>query len=118
MMRTYADLVDTRTAYAATSSHLGPVEAAAVIHATQHSLAKMDMVRCNNDRIEAEAMEAADAQDQGFVRPTVLLLAPTRSVAFAAVTALLHLLRRDSRCVLVSFGLSARDAGIVLQIPC
>lgn len=45
------------------------------------------------------SLEAAEGevQDQGFVRPIVLLLAPTRCVAFAAVQRLLDYLQRERR---------------------
>jgi hypothetical protein len=59
----------------------------------------MDTVKRNNDRIASGALEPGDAADQGFVRPTALLLAPTRGAACGAVLRLLQLARRgESRC--------------------
>jgi hypothetical protein len=98
MLRTYADLVDVRVPYATSSGQLSPPESAAVLHAAQHILTKMDIVRRNNERIAEGSMEAADAQDQGLVRPIVLLLAPTRGVAYTVLKALLPLLQQDARC--------------------
>ena len=98
MCSTYSDVAHTCLPYPTQAHTLAPEEDAAVLHAVQHLVTKMDTVKRNNDRVAEGAIEASDAADQGFVRPIVLLLAPTRGIAYAAVLRLLVLAQRETRC--------------------
>ncbi|KAH9858485.1 digestive organ expansion factor [Lenzites betulinus] len=87
-LSSYRDLYLTRTALETQSS----VREALTLHALNHITKKRRRVLKNNERI-AHASKAGnsppeDVQDQGFTRPSVLILAPFRSFALRWVSAL------------------------------
>ncbi|KAL1942815.1 hypothetical protein VTO73DRAFT_5055 [Trametes versicolor] len=87
-MASYRDLYITRTALETQST----VREALTLHALNHITKKRRRILKNNERI-AHASKAhnpppEDVQDQGFTRPSVLILVPFRSFAQRWVSAL------------------------------
>jgi U3 small nucleolar RNA-associated protein 25 len=73
---------------------------AVLLHCLNHVAKAADRIKRNNDRAR-EAERAGDVasvpRDQGFSRPKVLLLLPTRALAFRVVRRLVSLAQRETR---------------------
>jgi U3 small nucleolar RNA-associated protein 25 len=73
---------------------------AVLLHCLNHVAKSADRVKRNNDRAR-EAERSGDVgavpRDQGFSRPKVLLLLPTRALAFRVVRRLAALAQRETR---------------------
>jgi U3 small nucleolar RNA-associated protein 25 len=94
----YLDVVHTCLPYQTTCTQISAEEDAALLHVVNHVVKKMDTVKHHNEQIAAKVLDASDARDQGFVRPSVLLLAPMRCVALNIIKRLCGLAQRENRC--------------------
>ncbi|KAF0700899.1 Aste57867_8585 [Aphanomyces stellatus] len=63
-----------------------------MMHVVNHVLKARDTISRHNERLSKASDDDAEYRDQGFARPSVLLLAPLRSSAHALVHQLLDLL--------------------------
>lgn len=97
MFNTYADVMHTCHPYATASTELSAEESASLLHATNHIIQKMDVVKKNNHCLATSKIDKKDACDQGFVRPTVLLLAPMRCIALIIALRFASLAQRENR---------------------
>lgn len=95
----YVDVIHVCHPYATSADLLSAEESASLLHATNHILKKMDIVKTNNQATAANSIDKCHARDQGFVRPTVLLLVPMRCIALTIALRLVSLAQREKRCV-------------------
>ncbi|KAH9081405.1 hypothetical protein LEN26_021288 [Aphanomyces euteiches] len=74
-----------------TTDNIAEIRRIAMMHVVNHVLKSRDTISRHNERL-SKASDDAEYRDQGFSRPTVLLLAPLRSAAHSLVHEILDLL--------------------------
>ena len=95
----YPDVLHLCHPYATLAHEISAEESASLLHAANHVLQKMDRVKRNNQKLESNSVTTGFTCDQGFVRPSVLLLAPMRCIALTLALRFAMLAQRESRYV-------------------
>ncbi|ETV91350.1 hypothetical protein H310_14034 [Aphanomyces invadans] len=75
-----------------TADSLAEIRQVTMMHVVNHILKSRDTIARHNERLSKGTSEDAEYRDQGFSRPTVLVLAPLRSAAHDLVHQILDLL--------------------------
>jgi U3 small nucleolar RNA-associated protein 25 len=102
ILTSFMDVLYPLHRYPTDNSANDQISDAVLLHLVNHILVSGDTIKKNNDRLEKHfagngGQEDISCQDQGFVRPKVLILVPFRHQAKAIIERLIQLALQETR---------------------